>query len=153
MAIEAPTSKFRKSNLKIYIALCIGLAIWFAYDGYFNKEFMQTNTNDNGEPNATLVINQKAPPFLVGAAALFGIYLFAIKGKKLVADGNELVMSAKEKISYDSIERIDKTYFDKKGFFTVTYKDQGGHEVIRKISDRKYDNVGLMLDHLVAKIS
>ena len=153
MAIEAPTSKFRKTNLKIYIALCIGLALWFAYDGYFNEKFRRKNTHDDGEPNATLVINQKAPPFLVGAAALFGIYLFAIQDKKLVADDNELVMSTKEKIPYDSIERIDKTYFDKKGFFTVTYKNQGGNEVSRKISDRKYDNVGPILDHLVAKIS
>ena len=94
MAIEAPTSKFRKTNLKIYIALCIGLAIWFAYDGYLNEKFRQKNTDENGRPNATLVINQKAPPFLIGAAVLFGIYLFIIKDKKLVADDRELGVSA-----------------------------------------------------------
>lgn len=152
MAIEAPTSKFKKNNLKIYIALCVGLAIWFAYDGYFNKKFIQKNTDDDGRPNATLVINQKAPPFLIGAAALFGVYLFIIKGKKLIADDRELVISPQKKIAYESIEKIDKTYFEKKGFFIVTYKDQNGNEIDFKMSDRKYDNLGLILDHLVAKI-
>ena len=153
MAIEAPTSKFRKTNLKIYIALCIGLAIWFAYDGYLNEKFRQKNTDENGRSNATLVINQKAPPFLIGAAVLFGIYLFIIKDKKLIADDHELVISPQNKIPYDAIEKIDKTYFEKKGFFIVTYKNQNGNEVNLKMNDRKYDNLGLILDHLVAQIS
>lgn len=153
MAIEAPTSKFKKANLKIYIAMCIGLAIWFAYDGYFNETFKQKNTNDNGQPNSTLFINQKAPPFLFGIAGLLAVYFFTIKDKKLVADDRELVMSPQKKIPYDSIEKIDKTYFKKKGFFTVTYKDPNDNEVDLKISDRTYDNLGPVLDHLVAKIS
>lgn len=153
MALEAPTSRFRKTNLKIYIALCMGLAIWFAYDGYLNEKFRKKNTDDDGRPNATLVINQKAPPFLIGAAVLFGVYLFIIKDKKLVADEHELVINPQKKIPYDSIEKIDKTYFKKKGFFIITYKDQNGHEVDLKMNDRQYDNLGLILDHLVAKIS
>ncbi|GAJ18741.1 unnamed protein product, partial [marine sediment metagenome] len=32
MAIEAPISKFKKNGLKIYIAVCIVVAIIFAYD-------------------------------------------------------------------------------------------------------------------------
>ena len=153
MAIEAPTSRFKKTNLKIYIAICISMAIWFAYDGYFNKPFIQKNTNDNGQPNSTLFINQKAPPFLLGAAVLLAVYFFAVKDKKLVADDSELVVSSQKKIPYDSIEKIDKTYFEKKGFFTVTYKDPDNNEIDLKISDRTYDNLGPVLDHLVAKIS
>jgi hypothetical protein len=153
MALEAPTSKFKKTNLKIYIAFCIGLAIWFAYDGYLNETFKKKNTHDNGQPNATLVINQKAPPFLVGAAVLLGIYLFVIKNKKLVADERDLVFNPQKKIPYDSIEKINKTYFEKKGYFIITYNDQSGHQVDLKISDRQYDNLGVILDHLVAMIS
>ncbi|MEJ2703563.1 MAG: hypothetical protein P8Z79_14085 [Sedimentisphaerales bacterium] len=104
MAIEAPTSRFKRHNLMIYVALCVGLAIWFAYDGYFNKKFQEKNRSDNGQPNATLVINRKAPPFLLGAAALFGVYLFIIKGKKLVAGDRELVINSQKRIPYDSIE-------------------------------------------------
>lgn len=153
MAIEAPVSKYTKTNLKIYIFLCIAVAAWFAYDGYINKNFIEKNTNDNGNPNSTLIFNQKAPPFFAGAAVLFGAYLFVIKNNKLIADENELVFSAKEKIPYDSIEAINKTYFEKKGFFVITYKNQHGKEIDRKISERKYDNLAAVLDHLVAKIS
>ena len=153
MAIEAPISKYKKTNLKIYIFLCIAVAAWFAYDGYFNKKFIENNTEDNGAPNITLIINQKAPPFLAAAGVFFGVYLFVVKKRKLIADENELIFSDKERISYDSIEAINKTYFDKKGFFVITHKDERGNEINRKISDRKYDNLAAILDHLVAKIS
>ena len=153
MAIEAPIGKYTKTNLKIYIILCIAVAAWFAYDGYINKNFIEKNTDDNGSPNSTLIFNQKAPPFFVAAAVFFGVYLFVIKNNKLIADENELVFSAKQKIPYDSIEAINKTYFDKKGFFIITYKNEHGKEIDRKISERKYDNLAAVLDHLVAKIS
>ena len=153
MAIEAPISKYRKNNLVIYIILCIVAAGWFAYDGYINKNFIEKNTGDDGKPNNTLVFNQKSPPFFIAGAMLIAVYFFAVRNKKLIADENELVFSAKDKISYDSIQKIDKTYFEKKGFFIITHKDEHGKEIDRKISDRKYDNLAPILDHLVAKIS
>jgi len=174
MAIEAPISKFKKTNFKISMSVCIIAAIWFGYDGYFNKKFMEENSDDNGVPNSTLVFNQKAPPFLVGAAVLLGAYMFAIKDRKLVADENELVISAKERIPYDSIEKINKTHFRPRtkrkfvgdsqgevqeisgppeGHFIITYTNRNGSEVNRKLSDRNYDNLEAILDHLVAKIS
>jgi len=153
MAIEAPVSRFRKNNLKIYIVVCAALATWFAYDGYFNKKFIEKHTDEEGNPDSTLVFNQKAPPFFAGAAVLLGVYLLTIKNKKIIADESELIISPKEKISYDSIQKIDKTNFESKGYFILTYEDEQGHQINRKISDRKYDNLGPILDHLVAKIS
>jgi hypothetical protein len=153
MAIEAPISKYKKTNLKIYIVLCIVLAAWFAYDGYINKDFIEKHTDETGKPNSTLIFNQKAPPFFAGAAVLFGVYLFVIKSKKLIADENELVFNDKEKIPYDSIQSINKTYFDKKGFFVFTYKDEHGKEINCKLSDRNYDNLAPILNLLIAKIS
>ena len=84
---------------------------------------------------------------------LFGVYLYSVRNKRLIADENELVFSAKDKIPYDSIQKIDKTYFDKKGFFVITHKDEHGKEIDRKISDRNYDNIAPILDLLVAKIT
>ena len=153
MAIDAPISKYKKTNLKIYIILCIAVAAWFAYDGYLNKDFINKNTDEAGKPNSTLIFNQKAPPFFAAATVLLGVYLFVIKNKKLVADENELVFSDKEKIPYDSIEAINKTYFEKKGFFVITYKNESGNQTNRKLSDRNYDNLATILDHLVTKIS
>ena len=153
MAIEAPLSKSKKTNFKIYIAVCIGLAIWCAYDGYFNDEWIKKHTDADGNPEAYLIFNQKAPPFFIGAAVLLGAYLFAIRNKKVIADENELIISDKERIPYDSIQKIDKTLFDSKGYFLITYKDKNGSEVNRKLSDRTYDNLAAILEHLVAKIS
>ena len=157
MAIEAPVSKFRRTNLKIYIIVCIVFAIWFGYDGYFNEKFMEKNTDEDGNPNSTLVFNQKSPPFSIGAAALLAIYLFIVKDKKLIADEKELVFSGrfgdKKRISYDSIEKIDKTNFDSKGCFIITYKNNEGKEVNCKIKDRTYDNLAAILEHLVSEIT
>ena len=153
MAIEAPISNFKKNNLKIYIAVCIALTIWCVYDAYFNEKFKEKYTDTDGNPTGWLVVNRKAPPYLIAAAVLLGVYLFAMKDKKLLADENELIISNKERISYDSIQQIDKTYFEKKGFFVITYKDKDGKETRRKLNERTYDNLAAILDHLVAKIS
>jgi hypothetical protein len=153
MAIEAPLSKHKKNNLKIYMAICIVAAIWFGYDGYVNKKFIEKNTEANGKPNSVLAFNQKAPPLFIAGTVLLGLYLYAIRNRKIIADETELIITTNEKIRYDSIEKIDKTYFDKKGFFTITYKEENGKQVDRRLSDRKYDNLAALLDHLVAKIS
>jgi len=152
MAIEAPLSKYKKNSFKIGIVILIGLAIWFAYDGYRNEKFIQKHTDQNGTPDSTLVFNRKSPPYLIGAAVLLGVYLFVIKGKKVVADENSLVIGRRQ-IAYDSIEKIDKTHFDSKGYFIITYKDYQGVDADLKLSDGTYDNLSEVLDKLIAEIS
>jgi hypothetical protein len=159
MAIEAPVSNFRKNNLKVYTVACIVFAFFFAYDGYLSKyqwsrrsDFYERHVKD-GRPDDMMIFNQKAPILLVALAAVLMGRLWTLKNKKLLADENELVISGKEKIPYDSIQKIDKTSFDSKGFFLITYKNKDGREVEHKISDRAYDNLAVILDKLVAKIS
>ena len=161
MAIEAPFSKFKKTNFKIYIVVCITAAVIFAYDGYLSKykwskryNFYKKHVVDNdGKPTSTMNFNRKSPPFFIGAAALLSLYLFAVRNKKIIADESELIISDKERISYDSMQKIDKTHFGSKGFFLITYKSKDGRQVGRKLSDRTYDNLAAILDELVAKIS
>ena len=153
MAIEAPLSKHKKNNFKIYIAVCIGLTIWCVYDAHFNEKFKEKYTDANGNPKGWLVVNRNAPPFLIGAGVLLGAYLFAIRNKKVIAGENELIISGKERISYDSIQKIDKTLFGSKGHFLITYKGKDDSEVNRKLSDKTYDNLAALLEDLVAKIS
>ena len=156
MAIEAPLSKYKKNNIKIIIIVLVGVGAWFAYDGYFNDGFIEkhTVTTEDGEekPNSTLVFNQKSPPFFFGAALLAGVYLFIIRNKKVVAAENALITS-REEIPYDSIEKIDKTHFDSKGYFIITYKKDGDREETLKLNDRNYDNLPAVLDELVKQIS
>ena len=153
MAIEAVFSKFKKNNFKIYIAICLALTLWCAYDGYFNQQWIEDHIDADGNPETYLVVNRRAPYFLVPVAALIGAHFYKVKNKKIIADENELIVNDKLKINYDSIEKIDKTHFDSKGFFIITYKNKDGSENNRKISDRTYDNLSAILDELVAKIS
>jgi anaerobic selenocysteine-containing dehydrogenase len=134
------------------MAILVGFAAWLFYDGYYNQSFIEKHSPDD-KPDLTIVFHRKAPPYLVGVAALLGVYALVIRGRKVVADDNALVINSKTTIPYDSIEKIDKTDFDKKGHFTFTYKTPDGTEIDRKISDRDYDNLKAVLDHLVAKIS
>jgi hypothetical protein len=153
MALDAPLSKRKRNSFLIYAVACVAGALWFGYDGYLNQEFIKKHTDEQGKPNGTLIVNQKAPPVLVGCAVLFGVYVYAIRNRKVMAGENELVMAGRERIPYDAIDRIDKTYFEKKGFFTIVYKKADGREVHRKLNDRDYDNLGPLLDHLIAKIT
>ncbi len=174
MAIEAPISKHKKSSLKIFMLFLICFAAWCVYDGYFNEKFREKHSDANGAPDGILVFNQKSPLFFIGAAVLLGACLFLKRNKKVIADKNELIISNKERIAYDSIQKIDKTYFRSKtkrkfvgdqsenvqetcsapeGYFIITYKDNSGREVKRKLSSRTYDNLAAVLDELVAKIS
>jgi len=153
MAIEAPLSKFKRSGLIIWMVVCIAVGAYCAYDGYFNEKFKAKHTNEDGTPDSTLAFNRKSPPFFFGGGVLLGAYWFAIRNKKLIADENELVISDKQRIPYDSIQKIDKTYFKSKGRFVITYTDNNGKENHYKISDRTYDNLAPILDHLVAQIT
>ncbi|MCU0913517.1 MAG: hypothetical protein MUC88_03010 [Planctomycetes bacterium] len=153
MTIEAPVSKYKRNSFLIGIGACVVLALWFAYDGYLNRAFIAEHTTEQGLPTGTLVFNQKSPPFFVLGAILLGAYWYAIRGRKLVAAEDALIASGGRKIPYDSIEQIDKTHFETKGFFAITYKNENGRLVRRTLSDRQYDNLKPILEHLIAQIS
>ncbi|NLH42434.1 MAG: hypothetical protein GX448_11405 [Planctomycetes bacterium] len=153
MAIEAPLSRYKRTNFYIYMGVCLVAALWFAYDGYLNQAFIAKHTDEQGKPTGTLVTNRVAPPFLVGGAAVLGGWLYAIRNRKVVAGDDALLIAGKQRIPYDAIEKIDKTHFEKRGFFTITYKNEQGAVAQRTLSDREYDNLGPILDHLIAKIS
>jgi len=75
-----------------------------------------------------------------------------VKDKTVVADGKTLILESGARIDYDRIEKIDKTRFEKSGFFVVTYKDDSGKEANLKLSDRHYDNLEGVLAELVAAL-
>jgi hypothetical protein len=152
MAIEAPISKFKKNNLKIYIVFCAAMAVWFGYDGFFSESFKAKHTK-NGVVDSTIFMNKAAAFGLAVAAAALAGYLIAVAGKRIVADDNGLIIDGVKRIPYVSIDKIDKTNFKSKGYFTFSYKDEGGAESKLKISDRRYDNLPAVLDKLVEKIS
>ena len=159
MAIEAPYSKYNKTSFKIVIFFCLGTAAIFAYDGYLSKyewslrrSFYDEHVID-GTPDGDMVFNQKSPFVLIGIATILAVWYIARKNTKLIADENELIFSNNKRISYDSIQQINKTFFDSKGYFTITYKSKDGKDIECKLNNRTYDNMKEILELLVKKIS
>ncbi len=152
MAAIAPLCKFKKTNYKIYIVMLLGFAAYFAYDGYRNQKFIDKHTVD-GKPDSTLAFNRNSPPFFLAGAIAVAIYFWKVKDKKVIADDEELIFSEKDKIPYSSIESINKTNFETKGFFVIEYKAGDGQKSQRKISDRTYDNLNAVLEVIVSKIT
>lgn len=160
MVIEAPISKFKKTNLKIYIGACIIFAVIFAYDGYLSKypwsyrqAFHNKHVNEEGKPDDTMMFQRISPFFLAALAVGLICYLGAVKNKKIIADDEKLSVEGKAEIFFHSIEKVDKTNFDSKGFFFVIYKDENNTERQIKLSNRRYDNLKAVLEKIVGKIS
>ncbi len=161
MAVEAPLSKFKKNGFKIYIAVCLIVTVVLAYDGYLSKyewskrqKFYKEHVLDNnGKPDGTMLFNMYVPFGLIAAAAALGVRFVMVKDKKLTTDDTKLTINGGKSILFDKIERIDKTYFEAKGYFVITHIVEGGKEADLKLSDRMYDNLAAVLDELVTKIS
>jgi hypothetical protein len=153
MALTATLSKYKKNTHIIWMALCIGFAAYCVYDAHYNEGFIKKHSSADGKPDGTLAFNLKAPYVLFPLAAMLGVWLLVISKRKITAEETGLVIDGKTNIAYDSIQKIDKTLFASKGRFIITYKDAGGKETNRVISDKDYDNLPAILDHLVAKIS
>ena len=49
MTLEAPLSRSRRITFVFYIAACVAMALWFAYDGYINRSFIAEHTNEQGK--------------------------------------------------------------------------------------------------------
>jgi hypothetical protein len=161
MAVEAPLSKFKKNGFKLYIGVCLIVAVVLAYDGYLSKyewskrhKFYKEHVLDNnGKPDSTMLFNMYVPFGLIVAAAALGVRFVMVKDEKLTTDDTKLTINGGKSILYDKIESIDKTHFDAKGYFVITHVAEGGKETDLKLSDRMYDNLAAVLDELIAKIS
>ena len=153
MAIEARLSRHSKNSLIIAIVALLGFAGWTVYDGFYRESFIKEHTGEDGKPDSTLLFNQKSPPYLFILAGLVGLRLFLIRKRKIVAQESDLVIDGKIQIAYDAIQQIDKTHFEKKGVFVVSYTDVQGKLRKQGFDDRKYDNMKAILDHLVTQIS
>ena len=150
--IIAPFSKHGRNSLMAWTLILAGAGLWTTYDGYYNSAFIQEHTLEDGSPDSDLLFNRYAPPFCFITSLFLGITLALKLKMRLVADGSALVIHDKKSIPYDDIEQIDKTYFESKGYFDVEYRCRSGMKKMR-LSDRMYDNLASVLDHLVLKMT
>jgi hypothetical protein len=151
MAIVAPLSRYRRNNHMILLAVVLGLAAWFHYDGHFNQEFITKHTKPDGTPDDTLTINRKAPPFLMAAGVLVVGNFVRIRNQRIRVDDSALMVNSLS-IPLGAVTQIDKTHFDSKGFFVLSYKS-GDSEKQLKLYARNYDNLSAVLDRLIEELS
>ena len=148
MAVEASASKFRRNNGFIFAAVCIVGALWFGYDGWFGSYHDTELENNAGKPTVNLLFNQYVPIPLAAAAGYFLVTSLVASSRKLAADENGLVINGKKTLRYAEMKSIDKRRFEKEGHFTIEYEQAGKVERL-KLSDRKWDNLGVLLDEVV----
>ncbi len=151
MAIVAPLSRYRRNNHLILLAVLVGLASWFYYDGRYNEEFITKHTKPDGTPDDTLVINRAAPPYLMIGAVLVVANFVRVRNQRIRVDDEHLSVNALT-IPLSAITQIDKTYFDSKGFFVLSYKTNGSEKNL-KLYARSYDNLSAVLDRLIEELS
>jgi len=150
MAVEAVGSKFSRNNHLIVAVMCIVFGAWFAYDGWINKEYQEEQTREDGTPTANLQFNRYAPVGLLAIAVYSLVAAAGVKSKRVVADEQGLTINNKITIPYSNVTHIDKRAFEKEGHFTVGYKEADADQTL-KLSDRKYDNLGALLDELILR--
>lgn len=154
MAIVAPLSRYRRNNHMILLAVVLGLAAWFHYDGHYNEEFIKKHTKDGtltGQPDDTLAINRKAPPVLLAVGVLVVGNFVRIRNQRIRVDDSTLMVN-RLSIPLSTVTQIDKTHFDSKGFFVLSYKP-GDTEKNLKLYARDYDNLSAVLDRLIEELS
>jgi predicted AlkP superfamily phosphohydrolase/phosphomutase len=149
MAAVATLGTYKKNSFKIYIFICLALAVWLTYDGYFSPEFAEKHTKD-GKADSTLKANRVSPFILLPAALVWALWWRAVKDKNIVADGNSLTLANGRKIDYDKIEKIDKKNFEKKGYFVITCKNDAGKDAEVKLSDKDFDGLEEVLTELIS---
>lgn len=150
MAIIASGSRYRRNTNFIIVVICLAVMGYCIYDGWIDKEFQQKHTQD-GKPDGTLQFNRIYGPVLFSVAVLyFLISAFRLNAQKIIADEQGLHLSPKSVIAYNSIKKIDKRFFDKEGHFTIEYHS-GTTDKRLKLSDKMYDNLGLLLDEVVRR--
>jgi len=152
MAIVAPLSRYRRNNHLIALVICLGLAAWCFYDGRYNQEFIQKHSNPDGTPNDPwLIINRVAPPYLMVAGVLVVANFYRVRNQRVRVDGDTLMIN-RLSIPLKDVVQVDRTHFDTKGFFILSYKS-GGSEKNTKLYARDYDNLSAVLDRLIEELS
>jgi len=150
MAIEATGSRYYAKTGLIITVACLFFGVYFLYDGWWNKEFQEEHKNsETGEPDVSLKVNRVYGPVICGIAAVyFLVTSLQLRSKKITADENGLTTASGKLIAYNAIRKIDKRDFERGGHFIIEYEEDTVSKTL-KFSDRKYDNLGLLLDEIV----
>ncbi len=144
MAIEATGSVYTRNTRLLIAGICLFAAAYFFYDGWINKEFQETKSEFDVQFNRYVPIPLMI--ICIGSA----VWGFIGAGKKIVLTDEGLTINDGTMIPFSAMTHIDTREFKEKGHYTIGY-EQDGQKKALKLSDRVYDNLGVLKDELVAK--
>jgi len=150
MAVEAKGSNYSFRTGIIITVASIAFGAYFFYDGWISESYQQKETDpETGETTFNLKFNRVYGPIVCGlAAGYFLIGALTLRRKRLVAEGEGLRFSGGQFIPYGAMKAINRTPLQKKGYFTIDYEEEGQRKTL-KLTERVYDNLGLLLDEIV----
>ena len=146
--VEAKYSRHRLNNLLLYAVVCFVVAGWFAIDGHLRDSFIEEHTVD-GVPDATLVFNQKSPPFFVAFGVLFIVRFVLVRKRKVVAGNAGLSVPKVGEISYSSITEVAEG----NSSFYITFRSGSDEEIELELSARQYDGVADVASFVSEKVA
>ena len=117
MAIEAPLSSYKKKNMIFIACLLIGAGLWFYYDGYHKQEFIEKHTID-GKIDSTLNFPQKNRRRFLLVREFFTVYLFIIKGKKIIADEEAIKTRQRNDCCTTVLKKLTKRILTARGILS-----------------------------------
>ena len=150
MAVVATGCRHTRNTNYIIAVVCILVGLYFFYDGWFGSYREKELEENEGKPTISLYINQYAIIPLAVIAVYFALAAKRLNAKRIEADDTALSFSHGLKIPYNSIQQIDKRFFEKEGHFTIEHDADGSIKKL-KLNDRTYDGLGLLLDEIVRR--
>jgi len=147
MSVKAIGSKYAKNTSYLYVLICMVMGLWFCYDGWFGEYRATELAKNDGMPTPNLYANQ----YLIIPLTLISIwfYISALKVGKLVAEATSegLIINNNPLIAYTDFVHIEDR-FKTKGVVIIAYMSDGVQNEV-KLSDRQYDQLGLLRDELI----
>jgi len=148
MSVIATGSKYTQKTFYMYIVGSMAFGLYYFYDAWFDTAYRAEQLK-LGDGVATPNLNFGR--YIIIPLAILSIYWFINikKSQKLKIEATDagLQVDANTFVSYDDFVHIEDR-FKTKGFIVVAYMDNGIQKEV-KLSDRKYDGLGLLKDELV----
>jgi hypothetical protein len=154
--IVARAGRYYRNARYLMVLLCLGLACWFAYDGWVgwpreNAQALQKGAEKLPRSEFDILLQR----LLAGALPFVGLgilirALHHSRGEYRL-DGNTLHVPGHPPVPLDSIRQIDKSKWERKGVARLDYEPPGTTETRRlTLDDFVYDQTAT--DAILARI-
>lgn len=154
--IVARAATYFRNTRYVMVAMFLGMGLWFAYDGWVkyprvNAELQAKEPGAKVPHNDTSILIQRMLGFALPPAGV-ALLLYALRQSRgeIRLSGNTLHLPGHPEVPIDSIVRIDKKMWDRKGIAHYDYELSGGKKGRFTLDDFIYDRKPI--DEIYARI-